>query len=157
MWFRWEVVSGNGGVDSGLDILGSCFKRSSFESKRRRVISTLLSNESTLYVVPANTNGSVYCRVPTLLFSKIAVIISPLVSLVGSRINSLIRSKIPTTCVGDSLSCPRFLQILSGIRRKGCGVVCITPRELLASKFLSAYGGVGVSVITISRTRYISR
>lgn len=137
--------------------LGRCFNCSDLEAKRRRLVGNVLTKRSILNVVPANTKGSLYCRLPTLVLGKVALIVSPLVSLVSSRIGTLGRTKIRTTCVGDSLARGRVEVTLSCTSRKQCGVVCITPRHLGAPHFLSFTYGTSVSVLAISRTRYVSR
>lgn len=143
--------------DDGGRVLGRVFKCSSFHGKRRRVMSRVLGKESILTVVPAKTKGSLYCRIPTLLVSKVAVMMSPLVSLVVSRIGTLGRTKIRTTCVGDTLARQRVAGTLRLTTTNECGVVCITPRHLLAPQFLSFTYRARLSVIAVSRTRYVSR
>lgn len=140
-----------------LRTLGHCFNCSSFHPKRSNVISTVLAKHSILNIVPANTNGSVYCRVPTTVLPNITVIVSPLVSLVHSRISTLGSINLPTTFVGAARAPSRRSLIFTRTLSNRVGLLCTTPRHLRARQFHGFTIHIPVSLITISRTRYISR
>lgn len=107
-------------------------------------------------LVPAKKKGSVYCRLPTLLVRNATVIISPLVSLVGSRIRDLRTGKVTTQTLGDDGGRARGVGLHHRYLRKGVGLLCVSPRQLLVrAGFL--LGSVRVSLFTVSRTRYVSR
>lgn len=137
--------------------LGGCFNCSDFERNRRRLVAGALRKGSILKVVPADKKGSLYCRLPTLLLSNVAVIISPLMSLVGSRISDLQRVKVTTTCLGDALSERRFLRLVSSVHSKRLGLLCVTPRQVSGRSFVGTLHFIGIPLLIISRTRYVSR
>ncbi len=107
-------------------------------------------------LVPANNNGDLYCRVPTLVVSKAAIIVSPLVSLVGSRMRKLGTGNIGTTTLGDVGSRTRGFQIEATYLGNRLGLLCVSPRHLVR-RLPFLVGSVGISLFTVSRTRYVSR
>ncbi len=120
----------------------------------------MLTNESAFILVPANNNGSLYCRLPSLLVRNATVIVSPLVTLVGGRISTVqcayTRSNV-TRCLGSSLGGDAVSLIGGSVIRKGAGLLCMTPRSLAGRRGVRFLGSMGVSFCTISRTRYVSR
>lgn len=140
-----------------LHVLRACFKCASFEPTRRTPVTSLLEGRSMVNVVPAKTKGSVYFRVPTLYGTNLAVIFSPLVSLVGSRISNLLIRGVPTTLVGDALARSRFGGAVCRMHDNGVGLLCVTPRQLDSGFFYGMLQTLPVTRIVISRTRYVSR
>lgn len=165
-WWRCLAFDGPGvghaftqGVGRGCRVvraLGACFNCSDFHPLRRRVVRGLVDGGSSLMLVPAKKNGSVYCRLPTLLVRNATVIVSPLVSLVGSRMRALHTGKVPTNTLGDDGSRARGTGLHETYVSKRLGLLCVSPRGLL-SRTSCLLESVALSLFTISRTRYVSR
>lgn len=136
--------------------LGACFNCSDFHPLRRRVVHRVVDERSTLMLVPANKKGSVYCRLPTLLYRNATIIISPLVSLVGSRIRTLRTGNVTTKTLGDDGSRARGTGLHHTYVRNHLGLLCVSPRGLL-TRGSCLLQSVRVSLFTVSRTRYVSR
>lgn len=137
-------------------VLGSCFKCSSFHPGRRTVVQRIVRNGSYLMLVPANKKGDLYCRIPTLTVRKATIIVSPLVDLVRSRIRTLGTGNVPTRTLGDNGSMASSLVVHEEYRTNRLGLLCISPRGLL-DRVPCLFDGVGVSLFTMSRTRYVDR
>ncbi len=118
---------------------------------------SIASKHGALTVLPAKNNGSLACRIPTLTFPKIAVIISPLVTLVASRIGGLHDQNIGTRILRTNLSHGEVFSVLRRTRFNTCGLLCISPRHLASRLFLGQLRFIRIDVVTISRTRYVSR
>lgn len=153
---RGDAFTGDLGVQAVVRALGACFNCRDFHPLRRRVVQGLLGQGSDLMLVPAKNKGSVYCRLPTLLYRKATVMISPLVSLVGSRMRTLHTGKVTTKTLGDDGSRARGTGLHHTYVRKGVGLLCVSPRGLVA-RMSCLLHSVGLSLFTVSRTRYVSR
>lgn len=114
-----------------LSLLGQFFKCASFHPLRTRVVRHALRGRSSLILVPANNNGSVYFRLPTVCVPKATVMMSPLVTLVGSRIRKLVTGNVPTTALGDVVPRRRHRQMQRLYVRKGIGLLCVSPRKVV--------------------------
>lgn len=132
------------------------FKFSTFERKRGRVVRSILSKEGAITVLPANANGSLYCRLPKCVVRNRIVVVSPLLSLVRSRTRRLVVGKR-----GGIVTFGSFLAHKRGgrtlVRLGRCGFVFVSPRVLCCRSMLSRLGGLHVTLFIISRTRYVSR
>lgn len=148
-------MRGGGGVRVRR-VLGACFNCSSFHPGRRTVVRRMVRKRSYLILVPANNNGDLYCRIPTLTVRKATMIVSPLVSLVRSRIRTLGTGNVPTRTLGDNGSTASRLVVHHHYRTNSLGLLCMSPRGLV-DRVPFLFDGVGVSLFTMSRTRYVDR
>lgn len=124
---------------------------------RRSVVHDVNRNQSALKLVPAKNNGSVAFRIPTLTRRKLYLIVAPLVTLVGSRIEGLHRQNVGTATVCSNVAHRRVIVTLRGYVFNGCGFLCMSPRELSARVFRVGLHDVRIDLVAISRSRYVSR
>lgn len=124
---------------------------------RGRVVRDVNGNRSALKLVPANNNGSVAFRMPTLTRPKLYLIVAPLVTLVGSRMHGLHSQNVGTLTICSNVAHRRVVITLRGYVFNSCGFLCVSPRELSARVFHDGLQGVGMDVVAMSRSRYVSR
>ncbi len=128
---------------------------------RRRTIRTTIRRGSLLTVFPANNKGSLAFRLPTLVtkrsMRKLAIIVSPLRSLVGSRMSGLTREKVASTmAVGNLLSPVAESLSVREMRGKSTSLLCVSPRVLHSGAVREVLRAHRVMEFMVSRTRYFS-
>ncbi len=146
--------------------LGTFFNCSRFHAcrnrpLRRQTTGTTISKGSLLTVFPAKNNGSLAFRLPTLVtkgsIRNLAMIVSPLRSLVGSRISGLTKENVTSTIpVGKLLSPVAETRTVRRIRSKRTSLLCVSPRVLHSGAVRGVLLSQRIIEFIVSRTRYFS-
>lgn len=146
--------------------LGAFFKCRHFQAcrdrpLRRHTTRTTMGKGSLLTVFPANNNGSLAFRLPTLVTNrsirKLAIIVSPLRSLVGSRMSGLTSENVASTmAVGKVLSPVAESLSVREMRSKRTSLLCVSPRVLHSGAVRGVLVTHRIMEFIVSRTRYFS-
>src|SRR5699024_1434236 len=86
------------------EILQTYFGYESFRSVQREVIAEVLQHKNTLAVMPTGRGKSLRYQIPDLILEGIALIISPLISLMKDQCDALQALNIRATYTNSSLS-----------------------------------------------------
>lgn len=140
-----------------IKILKQYFGYSSFRQGQKELINHVLDNQDVVGIMPTSGGKSICYQVPSLLFSGITIVISPLIALMKDQVDALNENGISATYINSTLTSRELHDVYSKILLKEAKILYIAPERLLAQDFLNFIDSIEVSFIAIDEAHCISQ
>ncbi|MHC1786980.1 MAG: ATP-dependent DNA helicase RecQ [Christensenellales bacterium] len=140
-----------------LEALKQVFGHSAFRQGQEALIDALLSGADALGIMPTGAGKSVCYQIPALMAPGIALVISPLISLMKDQVTALIQAGVPAAYINSSLS---QSQCALALQRAGQGhykIIYVAPERLLTPSFLRFAAGAPLSLIAVDEAHCVSQ
>ena len=138
-------------------ILKETFGYDAFRPGQEDVISTLLSGEHALCVMPTGAGKSLCYQVPALVKDGLTIVISPLVALMTDQVAALKLAGVEAETINSSreysANADSWRRVAAGRTR----ILYIAPERLMTERMLAALSRLPVSLIAIDEAHCISR
>lgn len=139
------------------DILKEYFGHDSFREGQEQLVDAVLSNRDVLGIMPTGAGKSMCYQIPSLLLPGVAVVVSPLISLMKDQVNSLIQSGVKAAYLNSSLSREQYETAISNARRGQYKIIYVAPERLCTPSFLSFASNVKISVLAVDEAHCVSQ
>jgi len=152
-----ELDDGSGIVDPKHRVLKQFFGYDSFREGQEEVVDAILSGRETLAVMPTGAGKSICYQVPALIMDGVAIVVSPLISLMKDQVQSLIQSGIPAAYLNSSLTERQLDHALTNALQGKYRIIYVAPERLLTPRFLSIARALRISMIAVDEAHCISQ
>ncbi|MDR2580173.1 MAG: DNA helicase RecQ [Fibromonadaceae bacterium] len=142
---------------TALETLKRYFGYDSFRSGQETLIDGVLARKDVLGVMPTGAGKSVCFQIPALMMNGIAIIISPLISLMKDQVNALTQSGIPAAFINSSLSGWQIDKVLQKAQSGAYKLLYVAPERLLSSDFLHFAQTAEISMLSVDEAHCISQ
>lgn len=119
-----------GGLDAARAVLESRFGHSRFRVHQLKVLGPLLAGRDVLAVLPTGAGKSLCYQVPALLGQGLALVISPLISLMQDQVGALRRRGINAAYVNSQLDGGQRRVVLDAATRGRLALLYCAPERL---------------------------
>lgn len=133
------------------------FGYSSFRPGQDEIIRNLLAQTNTLGILPTGGGKSLCFQIPALMLPGLAVVISPLISLMKDQVDALLAANIQATFINSSLSSKEYQERISGIRQGHFKLVYVAPERFESESFLEMLNSLDISMIVFDEAHCISQ
>lgn len=140
-----------------IETLKQYFGHSSFRPGQEELIGALLSGRDALGVMPTGAGKSVCYQIPALMLDGVALVVSPLISLMKDQVAALAANGIPAAFINSSLS---QAQNRAVFRKAGEGVykiLYVAPERLETSEFQQPLSNLRVSLVAVDEAHCVSQ
>ncbi|MFH1378995.1 MAG: DNA helicase RecQ [bacterium] len=138
----------------------ACLKQywgySSFRPLQEDTINSILTGKESLTVLPTGGGKSLCFQLPAMLLDGMAVVISPLISLMKDQVDSLTDMGIPAAYLNSSLTANEQRSIIKSIRENCLKLLYISPERLQNESTLQLLQQVHISFFVIDEAHCIS-
>lgn len=141
-------------------ILRNTFKLESFREGQREIIENISKGNDTLVFMPTGGGKSLTYQLPGFAREGVAIVISPLISLMKDQVDKLTELGIRAKLVNSTVSSEEQRQIFGELREMGGDPVkflYIAPERLGSQAFLQALEGVKISLVAIDEAHCVSQ
>ncbi len=128
-----------------------------FRALQRESMSLVMSDRDSLVVLPTGGGKSLCYQVPAITRNGLALVISPLISLMKDQVDSLQSVGISAACINSTQSTRDKMEVADKIRRKELKLLYIAPERLVQTKTVEFLQGAGVSFVAIDEAHCISQ
>ncbi|MDR3049255.1 MAG: DNA helicase RecQ [Elusimicrobiota bacterium] len=139
-----------------LNILKNYFGHRAFRAHQEELIDAVLNGQDVLGIMPTGAGKSICFQLPALIFDGVAIVISPLISLMKDQTNALTQNGIKSAYINSSLTAAQFREIMSNAHRGEYKLIYIAPERLDFEGFLSFVSKVKVSMMVIDEAHCVS-
>ena len=144
-------------MDRKLQVLKQYFGYSSFRSGQAELIDAQMAGRDVLGVMPTGGGKSLCYQIPALLCDGIALVVSPLISLMKDQVAALKKAGIPAAYINSSLSVDQIRTAYKNLAANKYKIVYIAPERLLTEGFLLTIKNIKVSIVAVDEAHCISQ
>src|SRR5881628_2334012 len=91
----------------------------------------VLAGRDSLVVLPTGGGKSLCFQAPALLRDGLAVVVSPLISLMKDQVDTLVGNGVPAACYNSSLAADQKASVLAGLREGRFRLLYVSPERLV--------------------------
>jgi ATP-dependent DNA helicase RecQ len=138
-------------------LLNSVFGIEHLRDGQQRVIDSVLDGKDTLAIMPTGSGKSLCYQIPARILPGMAIVISPLISLMKDQLEKLTQLGIRAVQVNSSLSREEEDAALEAIAERACEIVFCTPERLSVPDFVAVLKQVEINMVVIDEAHCISQ
>ena len=153
---RPEMTNSDKLMSSVAEVLQRYWGYDSFRPLQAEAMRAILENRDSVVVLPTGGGKSICFQAPAVTLPGLAVVVSPLISLMKDQVDSLTECGIPAACVNSSMSHTNRLQVADAIRRGELKLLYVAPERLCSDKMLDFLETCQVSFFAIDEAHCIS-
>jgi len=120
----------------------------------------VLSGRDSLLVLPTGGGKSLCFQAPAVASDGLAVVVSPLISLMKDQVDTLVGNGVPAACYNSSLPSEQKSEVARGVRDGRYRLLYVAPERLVgdgADGFLNMLSARPVSFIAVDEAHCISQ
>ncbi|MGV3516534.1 DNA helicase RecQ [Luteitalea sp.] len=142
------------------DVLARYWGYTQFRPHQREVMEAILGGRDSLLVMPTGGGKSLCFQAPALLKPGLAVVVSPLISLMKDQVDGLTANGVPAACYNSALDDSEKRAVMQGVRDGQTRLLYVAPERLVGDggdRFVRFLAQVGVSFIAVDEAHCISQ
>ena len=130
-----------------------------FRPLQREAMEAVLAGRDSVTVLPTGGGKSLCFQVPALIRPGLAVIVSPLISLMKDQVDTLVGNGVPAALFNSSLEPEAKAAVVCGLRDRRYRLLYVSPERLMGDTrdgFLTLLRSCDVSFVAIDEAHCIS-
>ena len=128
----------------------------SFRPLQAEAMRAVVEHRDSVVVLPTGGGKSICFQAPAVTMPGLAIVVSPLISLMKDQVDALIECGIPAACVNSSLPPKELLQVADRVRRGELKLLYVAPERLCTERMLAFLDDANVSFFAIDEAHCIS-
>ncbi len=127
-----------------------------FREHQRPAVEAVLAGRDSVVVLPTGGGKSLCFQVPAVLMDGVAIVVSPLISLMKDQVDALRECGIPAAAINSSLTNAERSQIAQQLRAGELKLVYVAPERLCTERMIDFLHDLRVSFIAVDEAHCIS-
>lgn len=140
-----------------LEILKHYWGYDSFRVLQEEIINSVLSGHDTLGLMPTGGGKSITFQVPTMMSDGMALVITPIISLMKDQADSLINRGIKATYLHAGLSRAEVNKCYDKCMYGKCKFLYVSPERLNSNGFIDHLKHMPINLIVVDEAHCISQ
>jgi ATP-dependent DNA helicase RecQ len=142
------------------DVLDRYWGFTAFRALQQAAMEAILADRDSLVVLPTGGGKSLCFQAPALMRPGLAVIVSPLISLMKDQVDTLVGNGVPAAFFNSTLSPDEKSRVASGLREGRYRLLYVSPERLAgegSETFLAMLARCAVSYVAVDEAHCISQ
>ena len=131
-----------------------------FRPLQREAMDAVLADRDSVVVLPTGGGKSLCFQAPALVRPGLALVISPLISLMKDQVDTLVGNGVPAVLYNSSLASDEKAAVVSGLRQGRYRLLYVSPERLVGDggeSFLALLASCQVSFVAVDEAHCISQ
>jgi ATP-dependent DNA helicase RecQ len=131
-----------------------------FRPLQQEAMDAVLAGRDSIVVLPTGGGKSLCFQAPALVRDGLAIVVSPLISLMKDQVDTLVGNGVPAVLYNSSLTGEEKSAVIAGLRQQRFRLLYVSPERLVGEGgegFLRMLGSCGVSFIAVDEAHCISQ
>ena len=137
--------------------LKTVFGYHEFRAPQQEVIERLTAGEDVFLVMPTGGGKSLCYQVPALHRDGVAIVVSPLISLMKDQVDTLLANGVRAACLNSSLSSAEASQVSRQMDSGELDLLYVAPERLMMPEFLERLASSKLALFAIDEAHCISQ
>jgi ATP-dependent DNA helicase RecQ len=112
------------------DVLSRYWGYTTFRPLQREAMDAILGGRDSLVVLPTGGGKSLCFQAPALLRGGVALVVSPLISLMKDQVDTLVANGVAAACYNSALAADERASVAAGLRERRFSLVYVSPERL---------------------------
>ena len=147
-------MNANSGV---LETLQQVFGYQSFRPYQEEVVRDLIAGQDAFVLMPTGGGKSLCYQIPALHRPGVAIVVSPLISLMKDQVDALLANGVRAACYNSSLLAVEARQVLARLHAGELDLLYVAPERLLSDDFLARLNALQVALFAIDEAHCVSQ
>jgi ATP-dependent DNA helicase RecQ len=147
-------------VEPLLEVLGRYWGYTAFRPLQREAMDAILAGRDSLVVLPTGGGKSLCFQAPALIRPGLALVVSPLISLMKDQVDTLTGNGVAAACFNSALPSDERASVLQGMREGRYRLLYVSPERLAGEGgdgFVPRLLHAGLSFIAVDEAHCISQ
>ena len=140
-----------------FELLKQYFGHDSFRDGQENIIDNISSGRDALCIMPTGGGKSICYQIPALMSDGIAIVISPLISLMKDQVTSLNQNGIRAAYINSTLTSAQQSKAIYNAMRGEYKLIYVAPERLEAPAFLNLCNSIKISLIAVDEAHCVSQ
>jgi ATP-dependent DNA helicase RecQ len=140
-----------------LDILRNTFGYQHFRGDQENIINHILADGDALVLMPTGGGKSLCYQIPAMIRSGVAIVISPLISLMQDQVSALQQFGIHAAFLNSSLTLEQARFVSRQLRLGELDLLYIAPERLMTARFLDFLDTANIALFAIDEAHCVSQ
>nr|WP_320116088.1 DNA helicase RecQ [uncultured Desulfuromonas sp.] len=137
--------------------LQNIFGYREFREPQQQIIETLINGQDCFVLMPTGGGKSLCYQIPALHRQGVAIVVSPLISLMKDQVDALNANGVKAACYNSSLTAQEARDVLSQLHRQQLDLLYVAPERLLSPDFLERLDEIDIALIAVDEAHCVSQ
>lgn len=137
--------------------LRNCFGYEDFRLGQKSVIEAILAGRDALAVMPTGAGKSLCYQIPSIVLPGVAIVVSPLVSLMGDQVRALVQAGVHAAYLNSTLSPAAQGRVIERARAGEFDIVYVAPERLEDARFVDFASHARIALIAVDEAHCVSQ
>lgn len=142
---------------TSLETLQRVFGYQAFRPYQQQIIDDLIAGKDAFVLMPTGGGKSLCFQIPALHRPGVAIVVSPLISLMKDQVDALQANGVAAACYNSALRTDEARQVLSQLHRGQLDLLYVAPERLLSADFLARLGDLQIALFAIDEAHCVSQ
>lgn len=129
----------------------------SFRPQQQAVIEHLVQGGDAFVLMPTGGGKSLCYQIPALHRRGVAIVVSPLISLMKDQVDALAANGVAAACYNSSLDADEARAVLAGLHEGALDLLYVGPERLLSPGFMERLDELDIALVAIDEAHCVSQ
>lgn len=140
-----------------FDTLKHVFGYESFRDYQQQIIENLIEGKDSFVLMPTGGGKSLCYQIPALHRPGVAIVISPLISLMKDQVDALVACGVNAAFYNSSLRGAEAKRVLAMLHAGELDLLYIAPERLMSDEFIARLQDIPIALFAIDEAHCISQ
>lgn len=137
--------------------LKECFGYADFRPGQKSVIEALMAGRDALAVMPTGAGKSLCYQIPSIVLPGVAIVVSPLVSLMGDQVRALVQAGVHAAYLNSTLAPAAQGRVIERVRAGEFDILYVAPERLEDSRFVDFANRARIALVAVDEAHCVSQ
>ncbi|MDY0190938.1 MAG: DNA helicase RecQ [Desulfuromonas sp.] len=142
---------------SPLQILQTVFGYREFRLNQQEIIDNVVHGNDAFVLMPTGGGKSLCYQIPAIYLSGMAIVVSPLISLMKDQVDALTANGVKAAYYNSSLTDSAAKQVLQRMHKHDLDLLYLAPERLFDSAFIQMLRELDISLIAVDEAHCVSQ
>ncbi len=128
-----------------------------FRPQQQEIVDTLIAGQDAFVLMPTGGGKSLCYQIPALHRDGVAIIVSPLISLMKDQVDALVANGVRAAFYNSSLKAEESRQVLAQLHDGELDLLYVAPERLLSEGFLERIKTLPLALFAIDEAHCVSQ